>query len=87
MSKSARIHQSQRSVIPPPWGRALCRRPKPRDFRDRYIELGWESIEEHYGTSWRVICRWIDEEGRQELKGARAAYVRERGFVMLHPAR
>jgi hypothetical protein len=31
--------------------------------------------------------RWIDEEGREELKAARSAYVRKHGFTQLHPHR
>jgi len=59
-------------------------RPCPRDFRDRYIELGWESIQEHYRAGWPVIARWIDECGRDELKAARSEYVIRNGRRMLH---
>ena len=59
------------------------RRPCPPDFRDRYIELGWDgSIEAHYRTNWRCIRRWILESGGQELRDARAAYVRNGGRRM-----
>lgn len=51
-------------------------RPKPADFRARYIEMGWDGIDEHYGTNWRCIRRWIMEEGREELQEARAAHVK-----------
>jgi hypothetical protein len=51
-------------------------RAKPADFRERYIEMGWDGIDEHYRTNWRVIRRWINEEGREELAAARAAHVR-----------
>lgn len=50
-------------------------RPKPRDFRERYVEIGWDGIVEHYGTNWRVVCRWMEEEGREGLIAARAAFV------------
>ncbi len=54
------------------------RRPKPRDFRDRYIEMGWDrALEDHYRCNWRCIRRWILEEGQQELKAARANYVHQ----------
>jgi len=58
-------HSSRRSTM----------RPKPADFRQVYIAIGWGGIEEHYGTNWRVVRRWIDEEGRDELIAARAAAV------------
>jgi hypothetical protein len=51
-------------------------RAKPADFRERYIEMGWDGIDEHYRTNWRVIRRWILEEGRDGLKAARSAHVR-----------
>lgn len=52
-------------------------RPKPADFRETYIAMGWDGIEEHYGTNWRVVRRWIEEEGREALRAARSAHVRE----------
>lgn len=53
-------------------------RPKPDDFRDRYIEMGWDGLDEHYRCNWRCIRRWIDEEGRADLVAARADAVRRR---------
>lgn len=50
-------------------------RPKPADFRAVYVSMGWDGIDEHYGTNWRVIRRWIEEEGRAGLIAERAAYV------------
>ncbi|MCK8457025.1 hypothetical protein [Sphingomonas faeni] len=50
-------------------------RSKPADFRAVYIAIGWGGIEAHYGTNWRVVKRWIDEEGREELIAARAVAV------------
>lgn len=50
-------------------------RPVPRDFRETYIRMGWDGIEDHYCTNTRVIRRWIEEEGRDGLAAARAAYV------------
>lgn len=87
MSKAARIHQSQRSVVAPEWGGPHCRRQLPADFRERYIELGWEAIGDHYRASWRVIVRWIDQAGRDDLREARAAYVKRHGLTMLHPVK
>jgi hypothetical protein len=59
-------------------------RALPHDFRQRYVELGWENIQEHYRTNWRVIARWIDEAGGDELRCARRAWVAEHGMVKLH---
>ena len=53
-------------------------RPKPHDFRDRYIEMGWDGLDEHYRCNWRCIRRWINEEGREDLVAARADAVRRR---------
>lgn len=50
-------------------------RPKPADFRQVYLQIGWDGIEEHYATNWRVIRRWIEEEGREGLIAERAAFV------------
>ena len=50
-------------------------RPKPKDFREVYIRIGWDGIEDHFNTNWRVIRRWIEMEGREGLIAARKAYV------------
>jgi hypothetical protein len=48
-------------------------RPLPGDFRDVYLRLGQDrAIEEHYRTNWRVIRRWIEESGGDELREQRA---------------
>jgi hypothetical protein len=52
-------------------------RPKPADFRATYISMGWDGLEDHYRTNWRVIRRWIEEEGRDELRAARAEHVQQ----------
>ena len=54
-------------------------RPRPDDFRQTYIQMGWDGIVEHYNTNWRVIRRWIIEEGAADLRAARAAYVAANG--------
>jgi hypothetical protein len=48
-------------------------RPCPADFRERYLEMGWDGIEDHYRTGWLLIRRWIDESGGEELRAARRA--------------
>lgn len=48
-------------------------RPAPVDFRERYLEMGWDGIEDHYRTNYRCIARWIEECGGDELRQARAA--------------
>lgn len=50
-------------------------RPKPPDFRETYLRIGWDGLEEHYHTNWRVVRRWIEEEGRDRLRADRAAVV------------
>lgn len=57
-----------------PWA---CR-TIPDDFRETFLELGWEA-EYHYGCSSRVMYRWVGEAGGQELCDARRAYLKERG--------
>ena len=59
------------------WDTGLVRpyRPKPEDFREKYVEMGWDGLDEHYRTNWRVIRRWIEMEGRDRLIEERAAYV------------
>ena len=37
-------------------GRQRPYRTCPADFRERYIELGWETIQEHYRAGWPVIA-------------------------------
>lgn len=48
-------------------------RPLPDDFRAVFLRLGQtREIEEHYRTNWRVIRRWIEEAGGDELREERA---------------
>jgi hypothetical protein len=54
------------------------RRPVPDDFWQQYVEQGWETIREEYGTHTRVIRRWIEEVGRERLTAARAEYLRRK---------
>lgn len=46
-------------------------RPCPRDFRETFLEMGWDGIEDHYHANWRCILRWINECGGEELREAR----------------
>lgn len=58
----------------PDYGIVNPYRPCPADFRDRYLEMGFsKELIEHYRTNWRVIRRWIEESGGEELRQARAA--------------
>lgn len=66
-------------------------RPRPADFRDTYIRMGWEGIDEHYQTNWRVIRRWILEQiaddlaaGRIHLKAARTNWLAQHGEQVRH---
>lgn len=48
-------------------------RPAPADFREVFIRLGWGGgIEEHYRTNYRIIARWIEECGGDQLRAERA---------------
>lgn len=58
--------------------RPAATRPLPPDFREEYIRWGWD-CQYHFGTNWRVMRRWIDEAGGEELIAARARFVRENG--------
>lgn len=53
-------------------------RPVPPDFFEVYVRMGWDGLDEHYRTNWRVIRRWITLVGREKLRKARNAYVIER---------
>jgi hypothetical protein len=50
-------------------------RPRPADFHDQFVRLGWNCVD-HYRTSWRVVNRWLDEEGRSSLLKDHRAYRR-----------
>lgn len=57
------------------WDTGMVRpyRPCPPDFRERFLEMGQsKEIEEHYRTNWRLIIRWIEESGGEELRAERA---------------
>lgn len=46
----------------------------PGDFREVFLRLGYsKEIEEHYHTNWRVIRRWIEETGGDDLRAERRA--------------
>lgn len=47
-------------------------RPCPADFREVFLRLGQsKDIDDYYGTNWRVIRRWIEESGGEELRAER----------------
>lgn len=81
MSSPATAHQPD---APRPLPRPHCWRHKPDDFREQYILQGWETICWHYRANWKTVRRWIDEEGREDLKAARALHVRTVGNQRLH---
>lgn len=59
-------------------------RPVPDDFREVYLRLGQsKEIEEHYRTNWRVVRRWVEEAGGDELRAERA----KRTGMPLQPGR
>lgn len=60
-------------------------RPRPADFRARYVALGWTGCIAHYGTSYGVMRRWVNEEGADQLAAERGQHVerlraRDRAF-------
>lgn len=57
--------------------RKITRHP-PADFRERYLEDGWDAHMD-MGCGWKTFCRWIDQCGGDELRAARAAVVKARG--------
>jgi hypothetical protein len=48
-------------------------RDRPADFREQFVRRGWDCVD-HYSTSWKVIARWLDEEGREAVKADRKAF-------------
>lgn len=50
-------------------------RPVPDDFEQVYARMGWDGLDEHYRTNWRVIRRWIVLVGRDRLIRLRAEHV------------
>ncbi|MBV2147439.1 hypothetical protein KRZ98_03950 [Sphingobium sp. AS12] len=51
-------------------------RPKPSTFREAYIRMGFsDELREHFGTNYRILRRWVDEEGYQEIHAARRDYL------------
>jgi hypothetical protein len=60
--------------LPLPDGRTRPYRPCPKDFREVFLQLGQsKDIEDYYRTNWRVIRRWLEEAGGEELRAARRA--------------
>lgn len=63
-------------------------RPLPEDFRERFLEMGQsKELEEHYRTNWRVVRRWVEEAGGDELRRERFALAGARTGGSLHPSR
>jgi hypothetical protein len=53
-------------------------RPLPPEFRDLYIRHGWDA-QYFLATNWRVMVRWIEEAGGDELREARRHWLRTHG--------
>lgn len=45
----------------------------PPFFQQAFIVLGWREAPWYFGTNWRVISRWVNESGKDELLAKRAA--------------
>lgn len=57
-------------------GTTKAYRPRPADFRDAYVRMGFsDDLKEHFRTNIRVLRRWVDEEGYRELHAARREYL------------
>lgn len=53
-------------------------RPMPADFPEMFVLLGHKVVEDYYGTSWRVVKRWMRQTlGEAELIGLRRGYLRK----------
>ncbi len=60
-------------------------RPRPADFRARYIALGWNGCIAYYQTHYAAVRRWVNEEGAEQLAAERRQHVerlrqRDRAF-------
>lgn len=53
-------------------------RSMPTDFREFYIRHGWDA-QYFLATNWRVMVRWIEEAGGDELRAARREWLRTHG--------
>lgn len=49
------------------------RRPLPEHFARAFAILGWRESSWYYRANWRVICRWVNEVGKEQLLAERAA--------------
>jgi hypothetical protein len=67
-------------------GETTLYRPVPRDFEETFVRIGWGEIESHYRAHAKTIAKWLEVCGRDRLRAARAAYVREHG-VARNPVR
>lgn len=52
-------------------------RPVPRDFEQRWPELGWSGAEAYWSAHARSIVRWLDDAGRDRLIAERSRFLRE----------
>jgi hypothetical protein len=49
-------------------------RPRPAGFREQFVRMGWATVD-LYQTGWVTIARWVEEDGGDDLRDARRAYV------------
>lgn len=73
-------HEMKRTRRPHTDGFTHPYRPAPADFRDVFLRIGWDGIEEHFRTNSRCIARWIEECGGDELRDERARVTGRKGF-------
>jgi hypothetical protein len=49
------------------------RRPIPPHFARAFAILGWRDASWYFRANWRVICRWVNETGKEAVLAERAA--------------
>lgn len=52
--------------------------PCPEDFEEQFILGGWRQVERVFGARTKLLLKWIDMCGGQELYDKRKAELRER---------
>lgn len=54
----------------------MTRRPIPADFAKRFVELGRNGCEEHYGAGRHTVMAWLQQCDADNLTAQRREYVR-----------
>lgn len=59
----------------PPKGTTMLYRPVPRDFPEKFVQVGWRGIEKEFHAHAKTIRRWMEICGYDSLRAQRAAFV------------